>query len=45
MVERAKGTILFTGASGSLRGKAGFAAFALSGLATLGFRCCWEPTT
>ena len=28
MVERAKGTILFTGASGSLRGKAGFAAFA-----------------
>lgn len=28
MVQRAKGTILFTGASGSLRGKAGFAAFA-----------------
>ena len=28
MVERAQGTILFTGASGSLRGKAGFAAFA-----------------
>lgn len=28
MVGRAKGTILFTGASGSLRGKAGFAAFA-----------------
>ena len=28
MVERGRGTILFTGASGSLRGKAGFAAFA-----------------
>jgi NAD(P)-dependent dehydrogenase (short-subunit alcohol dehydrogenase family) len=28
MVPRQKGTILFTGASGSLRGKAGFAAFA-----------------
>lgn len=28
MVPRASGTILFTGASGSLRGKAGFAAFA-----------------
>jgi NAD(P)-dependent dehydrogenase (short-subunit alcohol dehydrogenase family) len=28
MVPRGKGTILFTGASGSLRGKAGFAAFA-----------------
>ena len=28
MVDRGSGTILFTGASGSLRGKAGFAAFA-----------------
>ena len=28
MADRGSGTILFTGASGSLRGKAGFAAFA-----------------
>jgi NAD(P)-dependent dehydrogenase (short-subunit alcohol dehydrogenase family) len=30
MVPRGEGTILFTGASGSLRGRAGFAAFAVA---------------